>query len=144
MKTTNIELIIPNSWFFCVKIRVIKEFSLAGVRIPSGFICDGVSVSRWFAPVGLLFLILAIVTNNLAIGMFGLLLNILPTIFPRLGSCLLAAIVHDYCLTNLDISRLEADKKYKKALEELSVSRWRIICMYFGVSFWSLLVWGRK
>ncbi len=54
-------------------------------------------------------------------------------LIPRFGSYTKAAILHDFLLTDTEVSSVDADNLFRRALRELGVPPWRRTLMWTGV-----------
>jgi hypothetical protein len=75
-----------------------------GIRVPSGFMCDGASVPAIAKPI-----------------------------FNNGVRYLRAAIIHDYCYRTGKVPRIEADAVFKKVLREDGVTPLKAYLMWLGV-----------
>ncbi|MEH0008068.1 MAG: DUF1353 domain-containing protein [Flavobacteriales bacterium] len=85
---------------------VESPFKLSGIEVPKGYITDLASVPRAFW-----------------------------CFFPPSGAYLEAAVVHDYCYTNLTqaMTKKQADKLFLKNMKKLGTGRCKRFIMYVAV-----------
>ncbi len=102
-----VDLLLPDKWWRLVNYRLREVLSICGVDVPRGFVTDGASVPRLFW-----------------------------IFFPPVCRYFPAAVVHDYLLKQ-GVSWRVANRKFREALIELKVSRWRRRAMMASVGVYA-------
>jgi len=130
----HLKVVEPTKWYLPAKYQLMDDYTIAGITVPRGTVTDGVTISRWFTGLGLVFIALGHASWPwlFAIGVFCI---SLPLLFPRTGQAMGAAVLHDYLLTISN--RRYADQKFKDALISLNIKQWRVWLMYNGVRLYS-------
>lgn len=132
-----IEVSPPKHWERHAKFETLEPILIGDVFIPSGYRSDGASVTRWYAAIGLCFLILALLIDwsgvKVILVLAGSFLVLVPVIFPRVGVDFVLAIMHDY-LIDSGQTWAYANSKFYEALIATDIPKWRAKAMLYGVS----------
>jgi len=105
-----VQVLVPDSWCNRSLYQLEEDVSLGFWTVPKGYVSDGATVPR-----------------------------ILWPLFPPIGRYLKATLVHDYLITNSDLSRKECDQAFLECLKILKITGWRASTMYFAVRLWAKL-----
>ncbi len=92
-------------------IELLEDIVLLGIVVPSGFRSDGASIPRIFWPVARPF-----------------------------GSSLPAALLHDYLLTETQLSRRECDRLFLASLKATTPYKLKPYILYVAVRIYSIIV----
>ncbi len=131
-----VEIIRGEKWYHRTRYKILDDLEIAGETIPAGFISDGASVPGFiFYLVPWLILFVLGFPFHWVFLLIGIFTN---TYVPSIGRYAAAAFLHDYILSQSP--RAVADRKFKIALKELSVTRWVRKLLYYGVRYYSLLL----
>lgn len=131
------EYVKPKNWWGFTKLRTVKHLMIFGIGISAGYETDGATVSRYYTAIGmgvLLFLPLSLWCY------FGIIICLIPVIFPRYSNYMEAALLHDFRVANKKTGRLKYDKEFYGNLLKCGVHKWRAVPMYLAVSAYSILV----
>lgn len=110
-----VELILPEKWYHRAQYRLMCSMHIAGIKVPADFVTDGASVPR---PLWWL--------------------------FPPVDRYFPAAVVHDYLLHN-HVPWKEANARFRQALKECKIPRWRRQLMLVSVQLYGAVrtLWQR-
>lgn len=139
MMPIEVEILKVDNWVKCNKFRLTKPLHFNGIIVPKGFICDGATISRWLTLIGLIIMIVSVIINITLVSIIGIILTLIPVIFPRISNYFKATIVHDYCIKSNIMPRRDSDLLFLSNLEHLGVSKVRRLSMYITVSMYTII-----
>lgn len=134
-----VRIVPPKEWYQSTHYILEEMFELVGVRVPVGLKTDGATISRWFTPAGLLLLVLAYFIGVWWFFSLSLIVLLIPTVFPKLGRYTAAAFLHDH-LWDKNTGRHYANRKFKQAMIESDIQRWRIYFIMAGVIIFAVVL----
>ena len=128
------QFILPDHWRQSIRFRLDEALVFQDHTVPAGYITDGATVPRSLVVFGLAFA----AAGHWHWGWFipAVMMLCAVPLFPRFGRTLRAAVLHDYLLTDTNVSWQWANWRFFVELERQGITFWRCLAMYAAVTLY--------
>lgn len=142
MDSIAVDILPPERWYKRARYRLREPVEVLGHAVPAGFITDGASVPRFLSVIaGVMALVCHAFNCTWGVVLF-VCVSVAVLYFPPVGRYLVAAIVHDWLLTQ--VARKIADREFLRVMRWLGIRRWRRGVMYCAVRGFSIVKYAQQ